>query len=218
MFLVDFFLPNRCLECNRTLSPALAVCAACYSQIHFSNHRWAVGNPLRERCSVLFPVSHAFALMLFEKKSLAQKIIHQLKYNGRENIGKEIASWTFEALDFSSDIPDLMITIPLHPKKQKKRGYNQLHLFTRQLSEHYGIPCSFTLLKRDSYGKAQAKKNKFQRTGTKQLFNLTQHISGKHILIIDDVFTTGNTMSAAAWEILKDRTNRVSVLVMAMEE
>ena len=215
--ILDLLFPNRCLQCNRIISAEELVCEMCFGQINFTHHQFGDGNLLKENCQLLFPVEDAFALMQFEKESLSRKIVHQLKYGNREKVGKILAKLVSEKIDFGSDKPDLMTTVPLHPKKLRERGYNQLHLFGNKLAEKFQIPCDHQLLKRNFYKKAQATKSKTERTETEKLFSLNKEISGKHILIIDDVFTTGNTMSSVAWEILKTGNNKVSVLVMAMD-
>lgn len=217
MFLVDLLFPNRCLECNRLIQTDELVCELCFEQIHFTHHRFAENNLLKEKCRLLFPIEDAIALMQFEEESTSQKIIHSLKYKGREKVGKTLATWTLEKLNFNAHLPDLLVTVPLHPKKEKERGYNQLHSFANELSTQLHIPCDHTLIKRNFYKKAQAKKRKEQRTFNENLFSVTRKIHGQHILLIDDVFTTGNTMSAVAWQILKSGNNKVSVLVMAMD-
>ena len=217
MFLVDLLFPNRCLECNKIIHSAEIVCASCYDQIQFTHQHFSNSNLLVEKCRLLFPVEKAFALMQFEEESASQKIIHQLKYGSREKIGKIIANWTLEKLDLSPLKPDLLVTVPLHPKKQKERGYNQLHLFADILSETIKIPADHHLIKRNFYKKAQAQKDREHRVFKQNLFSVTKKITNKHILLIDDVFTTGNTMSGVAWQILKEGNNKVSVLVMAMD-
>lgn len=217
MFLVDLLFPNRCLECNRIIQGDEVVCELCFDQIHFTHHHYSESNLLLEKCRLLFPVENAFALMQFEEESTSQKIIHQLKYGSREKIGKIIADWTLDKIDFSSLKIDQLVTVPLHPKKEKERGYNQLHFFVDSLSTALKTPCNHTLIKRNFYKKAQAKKRREQRTFNENLFSITKPITNQHILLIDDVFTTGNTMSAVAWQILKDGNNKVSVLVMAMD-
>ncbi len=217
MFLLDLLFPNRCLECNRIIHHDEAVCELCFEQIHFTHHHFSESNILVEKCRLLFPVENAFALMQFEEESTSQKIIHQLKYGSREKIGKIIASWTLEKIDFTHLKFDFLVTVPLHPKKQKERGYNQLHLFTNTLSKELKIPYDHALIKRNFYKKAQAQKNREQRVFNENLFSITKQISNQHILLIDDVFTTGNTMSAVAWQILKEGKNKVSILVMAMD-
>lgn len=216
--ILDIFFPNRCIHCNRIIEANLLVCNLCFEQIHFTHYDYFENNFVKEKCKLLFPIENAFALMQFEKENLSRKIIHELKYKSRENVGKILADWTTEQLDFKNEKTDLLVSVPLHPKKLKERGYNQLHLFTETLSNFYKIPFSHDLIKRNHYSKAQALKDKKHRIETENIFSITQKISGKHILLIDDVFTTGNTLSTVAWEILKAGNNKVSVLVMAMDE
>lgn len=166
---------------------------------------------------MFFPVENTFALLQFEEESLSRKIIHELKYKGREKTGKIIADWTTERLDFDHEKPDLLVSVPLHSKKFKERGYNQLHLFTETLSSFYNIPFDHQLIKRNYYSKAQALKDKKHRLESINTFSITQPVTGKHILLIDDVFTTGNTVSSVAWEILNAGNNKVSILVMAVD-
>ena len=214
MFL-DILFPNRCLECDEIISKNEIVCVKCLDKIHFTH--WDFGeNLLKQKAQFLFPVENAFSLMFFDKKGLSREILHQLKYRNQERVGGILADWVAERMEITEK-PDLLINIPLHPKKLKERGYNQLHLFTEKLAEYYEIPFRHDLLQRESYHKAQAQKNKADRGETKYHFSLSENIENKHILLIDDIYTTGNTMSAAAWEILKYKGNKLSILVMAME-
>lgn len=213
---LDILFPNRCLGCDEIILAENLVCEKCFGQIHFTN--WQFGeNLLKQKAGYLFPLEKAFALMYFEEKGLSREILHQLKYRNQERVGGVLAEWVLERVDFKGDGIDLLVSVPLHSKKLKERGYNQLHLFTEILSNKLGIPFSHNLLKRNSYNQAQAQKDKADRQDTKYDFSLTEKVENKHILLIDDVFTTGNTMSAIAWEILKNKTNKISILVMAME-
>lgn len=211
---VDFFFPDRCINCNLIIAANIFVCEVCMSQINFSTDAFEKENRVKEKCRSLFPTENAFALMDFQKEGLSREIIHSLKYSGRENIAEMLADWTIQRLQFV-DKPDLIVSVPLHPKKQKKRGYNQLHLYTEKIAEHYKIPFDHTLIKRDKNSTSQAKKNKIGRGKKEHIFTLNKSVSGKHVLIIDDVLTTGNTMSAVAWEILKEKSNKISILIMA---
>ena len=214
----DFLFPNRCLDCNQLIDKNEVVCEICKDKIHFSDHRFSENNGLKERTSLLFPIQNAFSLMLYQEESLSQKIIHQLKYNHREKIGKNLADWTITKLSFENDKPDLIVTVPLHPKKLKQRGYNQLHLFGDVVSKHFQIPVNHQMLTRTKHSRAQAKKDQTERLKTKNAYQVTQKIRDKHILLIDDVYTTGNTSSNIAWEILRSSDNvRISLLVMAMD-
>ncbi|EJL69083.1 ComF family protein [Chryseobacterium populi] len=216
--ILDVLFPNRCLNCNRITDANLLVCNLCFDQIHFTHFNFPGENGLKEKCKLLFPVENAYALMQFEKENLSRKIIHDLKYRSREKAGKIIAEWVTEYIDFKDEKPDLLVSVPLHPKKQKERGYNQLHLFTESLSKFYSIPFDHQLIQRNHYSKAQALKDKQHRMEAGNNFSLTKNISGRHILLIDDVFTTGNTLATISWEILNGGNNKVSILVMAMDE
>ena len=214
MFL-DVLFPNRCLECDEIISKNEIVCVKCLDKIHFTH--WDFGeNLLKQKAQFLFPVENAFSLMFFDKKGLSREILHQLKYRNQERVGGILADWVTEWMEITEK-PDLLINIPLHPKKLKERGYNQLHLFTEKLAEYYEIPFRHDLLQRESYHKAQAQKNKADRGETKYQFSLSEIVENKHVLLIDDIYTTGNTMSAAAWEILKHKGNKLSILVMAID-
>lgn len=215
--ILDLLFPNRCLHCNRIIDASLLVCDLCFSQIHFTHYDYFENNPVKEKCKLLFPVENAYALIQFEQESLSRKIIHELKYRSREATGKILGEWTTDRLDFKHQKPDVLVSVPLHPRKLRERGYNQLHLYTETLSKYYEIPFDHQLIQRNYYSKAQALKDKQHRLETINTFSITQPVIGKHVLLIDDVFTTGTTVSSIAWEILKAGDNKVSVLVMAMD-
>lgn len=217
MFL-DLFFPNRCLHCNMIIDANLLTCTLCFEKIQFTHFDYFEENTLKEICKTLFPIENAYALLQFEKKSVSQKIIHELKYKGREKTGKILAHWITERIDFKNGKPDLIVSIPLHKKKQKERGYNQLHLFAETLSEFYNIPFDHEIITKVHYSKAQALQDKKHRLKTENLFSINKNISGKHILLIDDVFTTGNTMATVVWQILTKGNNKISILVMAMDK
>lgn len=214
--LLDFLFPNRCLECNKLIDNQYVICDTCYQQIYFLHCDYTENHQFKQKCQTLFPVKNAFALFKFDKNSLARKIIHELKYKNREKVGKVLAEWTTQYLDFKSEKLDILTSIPIHPKKMKDRGYNQLHLFTEILSRYYSIPYSHTILRRTQHTKAQARKNKVERQKVSNIFTLNEPIENKHILLIDDVMTTGKTLSTAVFQLLKNN-NEVSVLVMAMD-
>ncbi|MDO5615702.1 MAG: double zinc ribbon domain-containing protein [Cruoricaptor ignavus] len=215
--LLDLLFPNRCLHCNRIIDAEDVVCDACLGMINFTHWSYGEQNPMLQKCKAMFPTENAYALIHFEKGGLSQKIIHELKYRGREKIGKIFSAWIFERVNFGENKPDLLVNIPLHPKKEKERGYNQLHLLTEELSNLYKIPYDHNILKRNFYKKPQARKNKTERMIETNLFSLNKKIENQHLLIIDDVMTTGNTLSSVAWELLKSGNNKVSVLTIAVD-
>lgn len=214
--ILDLFFPNHCARCEKIIHGSEVICEVCMDKIPFTHFCFEENNLLKQKCNSLFPTENAFALMYFQKDGLSQKIIHLLKYKGQEKVGKILSLWAKEYLSFDKNPPTLFTNIPLHPKKYKERGYNQLHLFTENLSQMYNIPYDHNVLKRNIYTKPQAKKDKLHRQKSTNIFSINKNISGQHILLIDDVITTGNTIASAAWELLKNG-NTISILVLAID-
>ena len=214
MFL-DLFFPNRCLACEEIISANAILCDICEEKLSFSHFKFDCENPLAQKAKLLFPIEQAYALFIFKEKNLARNLLHRLKYGDQEFIGKHFSHWIFDRISITNI--DEIVSVPLHPKKLKKRGYNQLTLLGNELSKLYNIPINHQLLKRNSHNKAQAQKDKQQRTETETLFSVIGNPENKHILLIDDVYTTGNTLASIAWEILKHPNTKVSILVVAMD-
>jgi len=214
MFL-DLLFPNRCLACEEIISANTILCDICEEKLSFSHFKFDSENPLAQKAKLLFPIEKAYALFIFKEENLAQNLLHRLKYGDQEFIGKHFAHWIFDKIEITNI--DEIVSVPLHPKKLKKRGYNQLTLFGNELSKLYKIPINHQLLKRNFHNKAQAQKDKQHRTETESLFSVIGNHENKHILLIDDVYTTGNTLASIAWEILKHPNTKVSILVVAMD-
>lgn len=215
-FITDFLFPNRCLQCNSIIESKEVICEECYDKIDFTHWEYFEENALHQKLNPLFNVSDTYALMNFEKEGLSRKIIHQLKYAGRENIGKRLAEWTTEKIQLKQK-PDLLINIPVHSRKLKKRGYNQLHLFTETLSDIWNIPHQHNYLKKVQYHDAQARKSRRNRLENKDIISIPLPVQNTHFLLIDDVCTTGNTLASCARKILETPGNKVSILVMAID-
>lgn len=216
MLVVDLLFPNRCLHCNDTIAGNEIICEECYANIDFAHWDHLSPNPLQEKLNGLCPVEEAYALMHFEKKGLSQVLLHQLKYGNREIIGKKIAEWCIERIHLESK-PNVIVSVPIHASKLKKRGYNQLHLFAETLSKAWNIPHHADFLKRNQSIKSQAHKDRKHRQNESSKFDLQKPLQNKHILLVDDVCTTGNTIATCVWKILQEPGNRVSVLIMAMD-
>ncbi len=218
MFLLDLLLPQRCTGCDLIVDADELLCEECLQQINFCNEDFDSHNKLYRRLQLLFPLRNAFSLMEFEKESLSRKIIHELKYNSRERHGKFFAEWTSERLQFDErEKPTVIVGVPLHPKKKRKRGYNQLDLFNQILGERMKIPVDKEALIRTNFRRSQASKNKARREKTDQGFRLVKPLTHTHFLLTDDVCTTGNTLASCAWELLKEPSNSVSILTIAHE-
>ena len=164
-----------------------------------------------------------FALLYYHKIGISKKIIHQLKYFGKEDIGIFFGKWIANALQREGfcDTIDCIVPVPLHPKKRRKRGYNQLTKFGETLSEILQIEYQPDVLKRKRSLKTQAFKHRFERfSDAKIKFELenTLLFKNKHVLLIDDILTTGATLVSCCEELLKTENIKISICTIAYTE
>jgi ComF family protein len=192
------------------------------AQLEFTNFDLSSSNPLLERLSAVVNIEKASALFLFHKEGVIQELIHQLKYQNQQDIGVLMAEFArnfYDKNSFQQNF-DLIVPVPLHKKKQKQRGYNQMTKFGENLGNYFSIPYKENILIRFVYTESQTTKNIEDRrenvTNAFQILNPEAYI-GKHFLLIDDVITTGATIESCAETILKNIPGaKVSVLAMAV--
>lgn len=166
-------------------------------------------------------IEHASAFLYFNKKGIVQELIHNLKYKGQEEVGVVLGNWYVEDLkDLELETPfDVVIPVPLHKKKFKERGYNQVTTFGKALAEGLNIQYDDAVLYRKKYSKTQSKKNLLGRSeNIENIFDVkfSEENSNKHFLIVDDVLTTGATLEACSRALLKIPGARISIVCMAM--
>jgi ComF family protein len=169
------------------------------------------------------PVEQVSALVYFHKKGIVQELIHSLKYRGQEAIGTVLGEWYGEELKSSQLLQtvDAIIPVPLHPKKLRERGYNQVTEFGNALAKKLEIPVNNSILYRQVYSKTQSQKNRLGRTeGIDTIFDVSfdEKDHNKHFLLIDDVITTGATLEVCAKALLKIPGTKISIVCMAMAD
>ena len=224
-FLADFFnllYPDLCVVCGENLLKSEQhICLSCLSSIPKTNYHLHPGNTIEKRFWGKVPVHRATAFFFFQKGSAFQKLLHALKYKGNKEIGEKIGKYAavdlLESPDFST--VDVIIPVPLHPGKYKKRGYNQSEWIGKGLSEILGKPQDTTTLKRIKENTTQTKKSVFERyENTEGIFECTDTatLAGKHVLLVDDVLTTGSTLEACISALLKTEGIKVSVFTLAV--
>jgi ComF family protein len=167
------------------------------------------------------PVEHVSALFYFHKKGIVQEIIHGLKYHGHQEVGTVIGEWISEELILLpiSTHFDAVIPVPLHKKRLRERGYNQVTNFGIAIANKLEINYNDLLLQRNVYSKTQVKKDLLGRTSViDSLFGVTftENDHNKHFLLIDDVLTTGATLEACGRALLKIPGAKISIVCMAM--
>ncbi len=157
-------------------------------------------------------------MLYFYKDGLVQKLIHKLKYKGKENIGTFLGNLYGKQVQAINLTFDVIIPIPLHKKKLRERGYNQVTSFCAALSSQLGVPVSETVLFRQKYNDSQTKKNKEQRDDVKEaIFNINYAtaLENKHIVLVDDVLTTGATLATCAKLLLQHKGSTISIITIA---
>jgi len=216
---INLIYPEICYSCN---SPLLKgeklICVKCKINLPFTNFHLEKENPITQKFIGRVKINHAFSFLHFVKKGKVQKLLHQLKYKGKEDIGLLLGKWYGNILlESGLNSFDIIAPVPMHKNKLKLRGYNQVDSFCRGLSESLYIPWEPNLLLKINNTDSQTKKGRFDRwknVATVFVFNNSFDIENKKILLTDDVVTTGATIEACA-NLLVERKAEVSIATIA---
>ena len=220
--LFNLFFPQACLGCSQFLSQnETVICTHCRHDIPLTNQHLHTEHEATAKLYGRLPIEHISALMYFHKKGIVQELIHNLKYRGHQEIGTLIGNWYGSELKTCIKLEsiDAIIPIPLHHKRLKKRGYNQVTTFGKALSEQLNCYYDDTILKRMQHSKTQTFKNLLGRNEIKtHTFeaHFTEKHHNKHFLLIDDVMTTGATLEAAGKALIEIPGVKISIVCMAM--
>jgi len=215
------FFPEVCLACKyQLLKNEYIICTSCRHGFPQTNFTSEFNNLLEKQFYGRVMIKEATALFYFHKKGKIQQLIHELKYKNHQEIGTILGNWLGEDLLKSERFKnlDFIISVPLHAKKRKKRGYNQLTKFGESLSEILQIPFIENKLLKINATDTQTHKGRFERwKNVRDLFELNDisFFENKHILLIDDVVTTGATLEACSNQLLKSKNTTISIAVMA---
>jgi ComF family protein len=222
--LKDFFsliYPHVCAACGRSLyKNEYSICTFCYFQLPRTNFHRDNDNPIAKIFWGRINIHSAASYYNFGKGGKVQQLIHQLKYKGRKEVGVSIGKLYGNDLRKAPNFctVDSIIPVPLHPGKQRKRGYNQSECFAEGLSQSMKVTTDFKSLRREAAGSSQTKKSRFSRwENVETAFQVKEPeaIYGKHVLLVDDVVTTGATLEACAASLLEVPGVRVSIATIA---
>jgi ComF family protein len=192
--------PRLCLNCRQTVTrdQPTQLCFSCQSDLALTEHWLLPENELTDRLTGRLPLTFGAALLSFNTGTVCQQLIHALKYHHRPDIGVELGQRLGTLLQAHPALQDLdgLVPVPIHPDRRHQRGYNQAEEIGQGISRVLGKPMYPDALRRSSFKGSQTKKSRFERVeNTRESFVIgTGDFAGKHLLLIDDVLTTGATL------------------------
>ena len=219
---VNLLYPTVCHICEaELLKNEQILCTSCLHDLPVTRYHLDNENPVKKVFYGRVKIEKATSLLHFRKKSGVQHLIHDLKYRGHREIGTYLGKWLGEEL---SQIPeyleiDLVIPVPLHKSRLKERGYNQVENFGKEIARSLMAEYRDDILLKISSTQTQTFKDRLSRWGKLEETLIIQNIeaaTNKHILIVDDLVTTGSTIEACAHKLFEVPDIKLSVATMAI--
>ena len=222
--LIDLFYPNVCPGCGKSLPPKNdMLCPHCLYKLPKTDHHQYLSNPFTQRLTGRFDFFSGAAFLLFTKGGMTQGLIHQIKYGGKRELalylGKRYGDLLKESPLFRG--VEIIAPVPLHPKKLKRRGYNQSEWFAKGLRESMNVEMIPNALRRIRPSISQTSQNRMERLKSVQgAFQVHPRYSleDKHILLVDDVLTTGATLESCANPLLEQKGIKLSLATIGMAD
>lgn len=220
---VGLIFPRLCLACREPLVPGEDhLCTGCRAELPYTDCHLLPPdqNPLARRFWGKLPVRHTLSYLRFVRHGRVQRLLHELKYQGQRDVGTALGQLygaELRAAGFATAF-DLVVPVPLHPRKLARRGYNQAAAFANGLAHGLGLPTQATALRRTTHTATQTKKNRAQRwANVATVFEAErpETIAGRRVLLADDVLTTGATLEACGAVLLAAGAAEVSIVTIA---
>lgn len=221
---VSLFFPHCCVVCGSLLAKGeRCICTACNIRLPRTDYHLQKENPVEQMFWGKIELVKATSFFFYKKGSDFRRILHLLKYGGRKDVGEAMGRYMACELlpsGFFEGI-DVIVPVPLHRKKQRMRGYNQSECIAQGISAVTQIPLDIKCISRNKNTATQTRKSTVERwDNVDSIFTLCDShlLVGKHVLIVDDVLTTGATVVSCASAFNGVDGIRVSVLTLAKAE
>jgi ComF family protein len=217
---IALLYPKLCITCNKAVSGSEEfMCTSCRLSLPETGYHLPGINPVEELFYGRLNVEKASSLLFFDHGSKYRKILHQLKYHGRKDAGLFLGRLMGARLK-EACLPsvDMIVPVPLHPVRMRRRGYNQSQVIAEGIAEVLKVPVQPKSLCRVRYTATQTRKNRFDRwKNVEGIFHCPDPVmvESKHILLVDDVITTGSTLEAAGATLLRISGVKISVVTAA---
>lgn len=219
----SLLFPQLCLNCRTpiTTGQAPALCVSCFNRLAPTKHWELPENELTDRLKGRLPLQFGAALYYFNDGNVCQSLIHALKYYHRPEIGEQLGRLFADYLKDHADLSSLagIIPIPIHPKRRHERGYNQAEHIANGLAEGLGIPTFPEALLRTSFKGSQTKMDRLGRLeNVRNSFAIGKgDFTGQHLLLVDDVITTGATLDFCGNLLLEHHAeSTISIATLAI--
>ncbi|HIE16455.1 MAG TPA: ComF family protein [Bacteroidales bacterium] len=216
--ITDLFYPRICQVCGKKLYLQEEIlCTECIYDMPRINSYLTSENQVKNIFTGRFPVENAAALLFFKKGSAYRKLIHKLKYKKKPEIGIYLGHLLAEDININNI--NYIVPVPLHHRKKKIRGYNQSEMFAQGISEILNIPIDTQTLIRSSFTQTQTQKTRYERwENVKSVFTITdkKKFQDKHILLVDDIITTGATLEGCSLALLKIKSIKISIAAIGI--
>lgn len=219
--IIDLLFPKVCCACNNLLNDGInTICLDCRHDLPITNFHFDGNNSIEKVLYGRCKIENSTSLFRFEKKGNVQRLIHNLKYKGQEHIGFVLGNWLggeLKTLEAYNNI-DIVIPVPLHKNKLKTRGYNQITRFGEQIADALHALYINNVLLKITNTESQVNKKRLSRWNNKELFTLENQatIENKHILIVDDIITTGATLEACITVLSQAKNIKISIATIAI--
>jgi len=220
--ILSSIFPEICLGCSaKLLHQEQHICTKCRHNLPFTSFHKHPENPVLQTFYGRVHIENATALLHYKKNGMVQHLLHQLKYKGRQEVGTILGNMLGHELKKEALYRNIthIIPVPLHQKRLRKRRYNQVTTFGQRLAHHLNIEYVDDVLIKVNNTKTQAFKKRAARWLTTQhSFEITdvQKLEGQHILLVDDIITTGATLEACANALKKIPNIKISVATMSI--
>ncbi len=217
---MHLFFPNVCVVCgNELLSGEEGACLQCLYKLSKTHNFLEPGNDAERLMAGRVPFERIASYCVYTKGGMLPPLIHHLKYHHQQGIGLLLGRMFGKDLKGSEFLRsvDFIVPVPLHPRKEKERGYNQAHIIATGISEIVGLPVVTGNLIRVVYNPTQTKRSKTQRwENVKDIFRVSNPLQfeGKHLLLVDDVITTGSTLEACGIALLACPAVKISIATL----
>lgn len=219
--MLNILFPAFCSTCDRVLlkqEPLL--CSYCLNELPLTHFHKLEDCSISDKFYGLLPLYQATALLYFVKRNITQKLLHQLKYEGQQDIGVYFGRWLGSELGQIASYADIevVVPVPLHKKRLRSRGYNQVKKFAQQIAlELQATYCEKSLIKTSNVA-SQVKLAHQSRFKDRDAFQLgdPKEIQNKHVLLVDDIITTGSTLFHCGKQLLKAPIAKLSIATLAV--